>query len=80
MCTLLSGKPAFEFTNMKDTYKRILKLQYNLPNTISKEATDLIRRILISDPDKRPNHREIMMHEMIQGVKGEFRSSRLRSR
>ena len=67
ICTLLSGKPAFEFTNMKDTYKRILKLQYNLPSTLSTEAADLVRRILVADPLKRLNHREIMTHEMIRG-------------
>lgn len=80
MCTLLTGKPAFEFTNMKDTYKRILRLQYNLSNSISPEAKDLIQRILVVDPTKRPKHREIMMHEMIQGIKSEPRSNRHRSR
>ena len=80
MCTLLTGKPAFEFTNMKDTHKRILRLQYNLSNSISPEAKDLIQRILVTDPTKRPKHREIMMHEMIQGIKTEPRSNRHRSR
>jgi hypothetical protein len=55
---LLTGKPAFEFTNMKDTYKRILKLQYNLGTGMSKEGQDFIKRILVADPNKRLNHRK----------------------
>ena len=80
LCTLLTAKPAFEYTNMKDTYKRILKLQYHLPSTLSKPATDLIRRILVTDPTKRLTHRQIMMHEMIQRVKIEPKNNRHRSR
>ena len=33
--TLLSGKPAFEYTNMRDTYKRIVKLAYKIPESLS---------------------------------------------
>ena len=33
--TLLSGKPAFEYTTMRDTYKRIVKLQYKIPDQLT---------------------------------------------
>ena len=39
MFTLLSGKPAFEYTNMRDTYKRIVKLAYKIPERLSPSGT-----------------------------------------
>ena len=35
MFTLLAGKPAFEYTNMRDTYKRIIKLAYKIPDKLT---------------------------------------------
>ena len=35
MSTLLAGKPAFEYTNMRDTYKRIIKLAYKIPDKLT---------------------------------------------
>lgn len=35
MFCLLAGKPAFEYTTMRDTYKRIIKLAYKIPDKLS---------------------------------------------
>jgi serine/threonine protein kinase len=50
--TLLIGKPPFETSNVKSTYKRIKLNQYSFPSfvPISNEATDLIRLILNLEP------------------------------
>ena len=53
---------------MKETYQRILKLQYNLPDWLSEEAKDLIRKILVPDPNTRLNHEQILAHPMMQNT------------
>lgn len=68
LCTLLAGKSCFDYTTMKETYQRILKLNYNLPEWLSEEAKDLIRRILVPDPATRLNHDQILAHPMMQST------------
>ena len=42
MFTLLAGKPAFEYTNMRDTYKRIIKLAYKIPEKLTPAGKNAI--------------------------------------
>jgi len=54
--TLLIGKPPFETSNMKTTYKKIRDNAYTIPEgCISAEAELLIARILVSNPSQRPS-------------------------
>ena len=50
--TLLIGKPPFETSNVKSTYKRIKANEYSFPSyiQISNEAVDLVRSILHLEP------------------------------
>ena len=50
--TMLFGKPPYETSDVKATYQRIKKNQYSFPETVkvSKEAKDLISKILVTDP------------------------------
>jgi len=54
--TLLIGKPPFETSEVKATYKKIKACQYAFPDhiTISENARNLIQNILVLDPSKRP--------------------------
>ena len=54
--TLLIGKPPFETSDVKTTYRKIRMNSYSFPDhvQISKEARNLITSILVSDPSKRP--------------------------
>jgi len=63
--TLIIGKPPFETSDVKTTYKRIRMNAYNFPDTgtISDSARDLITKILNNDPTKRPTVDEILQHE-----------------
>lgn len=63
--TLLIGKPPFETSDVKTTYKKIRMNAYNFPDNIkwSKEIKDLISNILHLDPAKRPNLTQILEHE-----------------
>ena len=65
--TLIIGKPPFETTDVKATYRRIRQNSYSFPDhvAISDAARDLITRILTGDPKRRPNLDEIMAHEFL---------------
>jgi polo-like kinase 1 len=62
--TLLIGKPPFETSDVKTTYKRIRVNAYTFPDniTISDQARGLITKILNLDPTKRPTLDEILEH------------------
>lgn len=54
--TLIIGKPPFETSDVKATYRKIKSNQYDFPEhvMISPAAKDLISKILIGDPTLRP--------------------------
>ena len=54
--TLLIGKPPFETPAIKSTYKKIKMNSYSFPEhiPISDNSRNLITKILVLDPAKRP--------------------------
>ncbi len=62
--TLLIGKPPFETSDVKTTYKRIRINAYSFPDNvaISEHSKNLITRIFNLDPSKRPTLDEILDH------------------
>lgn len=65
--TLIIGKPPFETTDVKATYRRIRNNSYSFPENvqISDPARDLIMCILNGDPKRRPTLDEILNHEFL---------------
>jgi len=65
--TLIIGKPPFETTDIKLTYKKIKENDFSFPDNapISENAKDLIKKILITEPEKRLTLDEILMHPFI---------------
>lgn len=65
--TLIIGKPPFETSDVKTTYKKIRMNSYAFPEhvTISDAAKDLISKILIGDPLQRPTLDQIIAHEFL---------------
>lgn len=63
---LLVGKTPFESTSTKQTYRRILKLAYVIPEVLSKEAKDLLKKILVLDPDERITIEQILEHPFLK--------------
>lgn len=63
--TLLIGKPPFETSDVKTTYRRIRMNAYTFPDhiSISDQIKSLITKILQTDPSKRPGLDEILLHE-----------------
>ena len=62
--TWIIGKPPFETSDVKTTYKRIRDSIYYFPDRvkISDESKDLIKRMLQKNPDQRPTLDEISQH------------------
>lgn len=67
MYTLLVGTPPFETKSLKDTYSKIRKCDYRVPNTMRKSAADMIVAMLQSDPARRPNIDKLTAFEFLRG-------------
>lgn len=65
MFTLLVGQPPFETKSLKDTYSKIRKCDYALPNNMRKSAADMIIAMLQSNPDKRPPIGQLLTFEFL---------------
>ena len=65
---MIIGKPPFETSEIKQTYKRIRSIQYTFPDNvaISDDAKELIKQILVLDPLRRPGIDEILNHNFFQ--------------
>lgn len=69
--TLIIGKPPFETSDVKTTYRRIRMNSYNFPDhvPISDMAKDLIKRILVIDPKQRLTLEEVTTHPWLNSNK-----------
>ncbi|XP_023125317.1 serine/threonine-protein kinase PLK3 [Amphiprion ocellaris] len=63
MYTLMCGNPPFETLDLKETYKCIKEVRYNLPSTLSPAAQKLISGILQKNPSDRLSLDQILNHE-----------------
>jgi 5'-AMP-activated protein kinase catalytic alpha subunit len=50
---MICGYLPFDDPNTQALYKKILKGSFHCPSYMSKEAKDLIQRILVNDPKER---------------------------
>jgi len=68
----LVGKPPFEAEGRDDTYKNILTgvVRYPAEIYISKEAKDLISKLLQHEPTKRMKLEEVLEHPWIKKYRG----------
>ncbi|GAA5832991.1 hypothetical protein JCM3766R1_000387 [Sporobolomyces carnicolor] len=63
----LVGSPPFEdLSGHAATYKKICKLDYTIPATVSPEAADLIRKLLRYNPQDRLPLKEVAVHPWIK--------------
>lgn len=76
--TLLVGRPPFETSNVKSTYKRIRMNQYTFPDhvEISEAGKDLIQKLLKTEPKERLSLNQILAHSFFaEGVPTSMPSS-----
>ncbi|KAI8880847.1 Pkinase-domain-containing protein [Backusella circina FSU 941] len=60
---LLTGHLPFDDENIRQLLKKVKSGKYIMPDNISRQAQDLIRRILVVDPTKRLTVEQIMAHQ-----------------
>ncbi len=65
---MLYGTVPFKAGNMKELHKLIMKGKYTLKDEASKEARDLLSKMLECDPKKRITVSEILVHEWLRDV------------
>ncbi len=64
---MLQGTVPFKANNIADLHKLILKGTFDFPvDTISEEAKDLIKRMLVLTPEKRISIPEILNHPWVK--------------
>lgn len=66
--TLMCGNPPFETLDLKETYKCIKDVRYNLPSSLSPAAQKLISSILQKNPSDRLALDQILNHEFFTKV------------
>lgn len=60
MYTLLVGKPPFETNSLKETYAKIKRCEYHLPNNLPKATAYMLHQMLLPDPSKRPSVKQLL--------------------
>lgn len=73
--TMLLGRPPFETTNLKETYRCIREARYSLPSSLSPQARQLIASLLAKTPEDRPNLDHILRHDFFTQVRYHFHLS-----
>ncbi|KAJ1209822.1 hypothetical protein NDU88_005194 [Pleurodeles waltl] len=63
MYTMLSGRPPFETTNLKETYRCIREARYSMPSSLMTPAKQLITLMLSKNPEHRPTLDDIIHHQ-----------------
>ena len=67
---LICGYLPFDDNDTQALYKKIMRGEYTIPAFVSNGATDLIKRILCTDPERRFTIEQIKSHPWFQLYKG----------
>lgn len=62
---LLVGRAPFLATDYDDTYKKIIKVDYKLPDYVTKAAAHFISKLLVLNPQSRLPLDQVLMHPWI---------------
>lgn len=66
MFALICGFLPFEDPDTSKLYKKILSGEFKIPSFVSKDAADLLTKILHTDPEKRLKVSEIRQHKWFE--------------
>lgn len=64
--TLLVGRPPFESTDIRDTFARVRRGDFRIPDSITPSARDLITRLIVLDPSQRLSLEQIRRHPFVR--------------
>ena len=67
---MLCGNFPFEDVSNDNLYRKIIKGKFDIPKSISKDAKDLINKILVVNPNKRINIKDIKKHPWVLNYLG----------
>ncbi len=70
--TMVCGFLPFEDDNQKILFSKIARGIFNIPNFISSNCKDLIKKILVTDPKKRFSFEDIKNHSWFNLANGNF--------
>ncbi|XP_063707475.1 LOW QUALITY PROTEIN: aurora kinase C [Culicoides brevitarsis] len=62
---LIVGKAPFHAENYDNTYRKIMRVEYKMPDFVSKAANHFISKLLILNPDARMSLDQAMIHPWI---------------
>lgn len=65
---MISGRPPFKGSNEFQTFQKIINLDYAFPPGFPSVARDLIKRLLVLDPNQRPTIEAIKRHPFFEKV------------
>jgi 5'-AMP-activated protein kinase catalytic alpha subunit len=68
MFALICGYLPFEDPNTTNLYQKILKGNFQIPKFVSKDAADLLKHVLCTDPEKRYKIDDIRKHRWFNQV------------
>ena len=63
---MVCGYLPFEDPDTNKLYTKIMKGEYSIPSDIDKEVSDLIKKILVTDPKRRFTLAQIRAHPWYQ--------------
>lgn len=63
---MLCGCLPFDDESKSALYDKILACKFSLPKSLSPEAADLLKKMLVRDPDRRPSLEEILDHPFMR--------------
>ncbi|ODM91226.1 SNF-related serine/threonine-protein kinase [Orchesella cincta] len=63
---LVCGRAPFQEANDSETLIMIMDVKYSIPDVLSRELKDLIRRMLVRDPARRATLDQIETHEWVR--------------
>jgi len=67
MFAMLCGHLPFDDGNVERLYKKIISGVFTIPSHVSKDAADLLKHILVVDPERRYSLDDIMAHPWFTG-------------
>lgn len=64
--SMIVGRPPFESTDIRDTFSRVSRGDFRIPEDVSPDARDLISRLIVLDPKQRIPLESIRRHPFVR--------------
>ena len=66
MYALLSGSLPFECADVENTFYKIMKGNFTQLDNVSKDAQDLLVRLLVLNPKQRLSIKDVLQHSFVK--------------